>query len=304
MQSTADAMNNASKAGLMIPAFNIPYLPMVEPVVRAVVDQDCFALIEVARLEWKKFEAQSPAAVMEEFQKWDQPGYVRIHLDHVPVIDEDDLAVDYLSTIQEAIQLGYQSVMVDGSRLDLEGNIAATRQVAEMAHQAGLPCEAELGAVLGHEAGPPPPYEELFESGRGFTDVAEAQRFVQETGCDWLSVAVGNIHGAVSGALKNQKKVEARLNLDHLASLRQATGIPLVLHGGSGVKQEYLLAAIKKGITKVNIGTEIRQAYESALGESGNVAAAQDAVYDRTSELVRDYFGLAGTRAQIVGDAA
>jgi ketose-bisphosphate aldolase len=241
---------------------------------------------------------------MEEFQKWDQPGYVRIHLDHVPVIDEDDLAVDYLSTIQEAIQLGYQSVMVDGSRLDLEGNIAATRQVAEMAHQAGLPCEAELGAVLGHEAGPPPPYEELFESGRGFTDVAEAQRFVQETGCDWLSVAVGNIHGAVSGALKNQKKVEARLNLDHLASLRQATGIPLVLHGGSGVKQEYLLAAIKKGITKVNIGTEIRQAYESALGESGNVAAAQDAVYDRTSELVRDYFGLAGTRAQIVGDAA
>jgi ketose-bisphosphate aldolase len=303
MQSTATVMDNASKAGLMVPAFNIPYLPMVKPVVRAVIDQDCFALVEVARLEWIKFEAQSPAAVLEEFLKWNEPDYVRIHLDHVPVIDEDDLEVDYLAIIRDAIQLGYQSVMVDGSRLDLEGNIKATQQVVEMAHERGIPCEAELGAVLGHEAGPPPPYEELFASGRGFTDVKEAERFVLETGCDWLSVAIGNIHGAVSGALKDQKKVEARLNLDHLDRLRQATGIPLVLHGGSGVRQEYLLAAIKKGVTKVNIGTEIRQAYESALNESKSVTAAQDAVYERTSWLIQDFFGLAGTRKRVAGDA-
>ena len=227
MQSTADMMNSASKAGLVIPAFNVPYLPMIEPVIRAIVDQDCFALVEVARLEWIKFEAVSLAAVMEEFQKWNKPDHVRIHLDHVPVIDEDDLKVDYLSIIQEGIQLGYQSVMVDGSRLDLEGNIEATRQVAEMAHRAGIPCEAELGAVLGHEAGPPPPYEELFESGRGFTDVEEAERFVQETGCDWLSVAIGNIHGAVSGALRDQRKVEARLDLDHLEKLRTGDRCPV-----------------------------------------------------------------------------
>ena len=304
MQSTADMMNSASKAGLLIPAFNVPYLPMVKPVIQAIVDQDCFALVEVARLEWIKFEAVSLAAAMEEFLKWSNPDHVHIHLDHVPVIDEDDLQVDYLSVIQEGIELGYQSVMVDGSRLDLEGNIEATRQVAEMAHRAGIPCEAELGAVLGHEAGPPPPYEELFESGRGFTDVEEAARFVQETGCDWLSVAIGNIHGAVSGALKDQKKVEARLNLDHLERLRTATGVPLVLHGGSGVRQEYLLAAIKRGITKVNVGTEIRQAYEPALARSGSVAAGQDAVYERTCWLLRDYFGLAGTRRQIVEGSA
>ena len=301
MPSTADVINNASQIGVAIPAFNIPSLPMIKPVIRAVIDQDSFALIEVARLEWIKFESQSPAAVIEEFMKWNEPDYVRIHLDHVPVIDEDNLEVDYLSIIREAIELGYQSVMVDGSRLDLEGNIAATRQVVEMAHKAGIPCEAELGAVLGHEAGPLPPYEELFESGMGFTDVKEAEGFVQETGCDWLSVAIGNIHGAVSGALKGKKKVEARLNLDHVERLRQATGIPLVLHGGSGVKREYLLAAIKKGIAKVNIGTEIRQAYESALRESGSVAAAQDAVYDRTCWLIRDYFGLAGTRRLVAG---
>ena len=304
MHSTADLMNSANRQGLVIPAFNVPYLPMVEPVIRAIVDQDCFALVEVARLEWIKFEAVSLAAAMEEFQRWNNPEHVRIHLDHVPVIDEDDLRVDYLAVIEEGIRLGYQSVMVDGSRLDLEGNIEATRQVAEMAHRAGIPCEAELGAVLGHEAGPPPPYEELFESGRGFTDIEEATRFVEETGCDWLSVAIGNIHGAVSGALKDKKKVEARLNLDHLERLRTATGIPLVLHGGSGVRQEYLLAAIKRGITKVNVGTEIRQTYEPALAKSGSVAEARDAVYEKTCWLLRDYFGLAGTRGQIVEGAA
>ena len=304
MHSIAELMKSANRLGLVIPAFNVPYLPMIEPVVRAIVDQDCFALVEVARLEWIKFEAVSLAAAMDEFQKWSNPDHVRIHLDHVPVIDEDDLQVDYLSVIEEGIRLGYQSVMVDGSRLDLEGNIEATRQVAEMAHRAGIPCEAELGAVLGHEAGPPPPYEELFESGRGFTDVEEATRFVKETGCDWLSVAIGNIHGAVSGALKDKKKVEARLNLDHLERLREATGVPLVLHGGSGVKQEYLLAAIKRGITKVNVGTEIRQTYEPALAKSGSVAEARDAVYEKTGWLLRDYFGLAGTRGQIVEGAA
>ncbi len=296
MQSTTDIVNNARKAGVVVPAFNVPYLPMVEPVIRAVVDQDCFALIETARLEWIKFEAQGPAAVMEEFTKWNEPEYVRIHLDHVPVIDEDNQRVDFLSIIREVIELGYQSVMVDGSRLDLEENIEATRQAVEMAHRSGVPCEAELGAVLGHETGPLPPYEELFESGLGFTAVEEAARFVRETDCDWLSVAIGNVHGAVSGALKDKRKVEARLNLDHLERLREATGVPLVLHGGSGVKREHLLAAIEKGIAKVNIGTEIRQAYESALRESGSVVAAQDAVYDRTCWLILDYFGLAGSR--------
>jgi len=301
MQNTSEIINNASKAGVAIPAFNVPYLPMVEPVIRAVVDQDSFALVETARLEWIKFESQGPSAVLEEFMRWNEPDYVRLHLDHVPVIDEDNLQVDYLSIIREAIELGYPSVMVDGSRLNLEGNIEVTRQVVEIAHKAGIPCEAELGAVLGHEAGPLPPYEVLFESGLGFTDVGEAERFVRETACDWLSVAIGNIHGAISGVLKDKKKVEARLNLDHLERLRQATGIPLVLHGGSGVKREHLLAAIQKGIAKVNIGTEIRQAYESALRASESVAAAQDAVYERTCWLIRNYFGLAGTRRLVTG---
>ena len=285
-------VQNASKARLAIPAFNIPYLPMLEPVVRAVVDQNSFALIETARLEWYKFEAGGPEAVAREFFRWQNPEHVRLHLDHVPVIDEDGRRVDYLAIIQQAIGLGYHSVMVDGSRLALDENIAATRQVAELAHQAGIPCEAELGAVMGHEAGPLPPYDELFASGKGFTKVDEARRFVTETGCDWLSVAIGNIHGAISEGYKDQKKISALLNLEHLESLFQATAIPLVLHGGSGIPREYVLAAFQKGISKINIGTEIRQAYESILQLSRKISAAQDAVYERTRWLIGEYFGL------------
>ncbi len=285
-------VQNASKAGLALPAFNIPYLPMLEPVVRAVVDQNSFALIETARLEWLKFEAGGPEAVAREFFRWQNPQHVRLHLDHVPVIDEDGQQVDYLGVIQQAIGLGYHSVMVDGSRLSLDENIVATRNVTALAHQAGIPCEAELGAVLGHEAGPLPPYDELFASGKGFTKVAEARRFVAETGCDWLSVSIGNIHGAISEGFKDQKKIAARLDLDHLESLFLATGVPLVLHGGSGIPRDYVLAAFKKGIVKINIGTEIRQAYESNLKDSGKVSAAQAAVYERTSWLIGEYFGL------------
>lgn len=302
MLSTQTAMLNAWRAGLAIPAFNVPYLPMMQPVIQAVVDQDAFALIEVARLEWIKFEAVSQAAVMDEFRRWQQPGHVRLHQDHVPVIDEDNLRVDFLAVLQNAIELGYHSVMVDGSRLSLADNIAATRQAVDLAHAAGIPCEAELGAVLGHEAGPLPPYEELFASGRGFTAVAEARRFARETGCDWLSVAIGNIHGAISGVARDQKKVEARLSLDHLAELRQATGVPLVLHGGSGVRREDVLAGVRLGIAKINIGTEIRQAYEGTLRQTGSITAAQEACYERTVWVIRDYFGLSGKRSVIVED--
>ncbi len=304
MPDTATIMKAAHRAGVVIPAFNIPYLPMLQPVVRAVVDQDAFALIAVARPEWIKFQAQSPAAVAEEFAKWAQPAYVRLHLDHVPVIDEDNEPVDYLPIIRDALALGYQSVMVDGSRLPLADNIAATRGVVDLAHAAGIPVEAELGAVMGHEAGPLPPYEELFASGKGFTDVEEARRFVAETHCDWLSVAIGNIHGAIARGARDQKKAEARLKLDRLDELAAATGIPLVLHGGSGIRREYVLEAFQRGIAKINVGTEIRQPYEQTWRETGSVAAAQEAVYQRTVWVLRDHLAVAGKRQVVTGQYA
>lgn len=297
MLNTTDIVRKAHRAQVAIPAFNVPYLPMIAPIIRAVRDEDSIALIEVARLEWMKFESRSPAAVMEEFLKWRDRDHVRIHLDHVPVIDEDNLAVDYIPIIEEAIELGYESVMVDGSRLGLDANIQATAQVVGLAHQAGLPCEAELGAVLGHETGPIPSYEELYESGRGFTDVDEAARFTRETGCDWLSVASGNVHGAVSAGLRDREKVEARLSLEHLENIANATEVPLVLHGGSGIKPDCVLGAIKRGIAKINIGTELRQTYQRTLKTTGSAAKTQEAVYRRTRWLVREYLHVSGMRS-------
>ncbi len=300
MKNVAEVMLRARELGFGIPAFNIPYLPMMPAVCRAVKDADSFSLIEVARLEWIKFGSKSLAAVAEAFGQWADRDYVRLHLDHVPVIDEDHARVDYMPIFREAVSLGYESLMVDGSRLSLEENIRVTGEVAEFGHAHGRPVEAELGAVLGHESGPLPPYDELFASGKGFTDVEEAKRFASESGCDWLSVAVGNIHGAIAAGARDQKKVEARLNLDRLSELSEATGKPLVLHGGSGIKQEYVLGSFKRGITKVNVGTEIRQVYERALASTSDVEAAQQACYERTRELLTDWFCIAGINKQVM----
>ena len=296
-----DVVRAAWEAGTVIPAFNVPYLPMLEPVVRAVADQDSFALIETARIEWLKFECYGPAAVQEAFARFSDPEHVRLHLDHVPVVDEEGLEVDYLPIIRKAIAVGYGSVMIDGSQSSLEANIAATRQVAGLAHEAGILCEAELGSIVREGAGPLPPYDELFASGIGFTKVDEAARFVAETGCDWLSVAVGNLHGAVSKAFKDKKKRQARLDLDHLAHLREAANVPLVLHGGSGVRQDDVLAAIKIGIAKVNVGSDIRQAFEHGLKATGGLDGAKDAVYERTTWLIKEYYGISHSRGLIFG---
>jgi fructose-bisphosphate aldolase, class II len=271
---------------------------MVKPVVEAVRDENSFALIQVARLEWEKFESKSLKAVQEEYMLWKDDKHVRLHLDHVPVIDEDHFKVDYAGIIKEAISLGYQSLMIDGSRLPFNENVRATKEVCGIAHLEGLPCEAELGAVLGHEEGPMPPYEVLFNTGKGFTRLHEAAEFVIDSGCDWLSVAIGNIHGAISAAARSSKKPEAKLNIEHLKQLKNVTGIPLVLHGGSGIKKEYMLEAIKNGIAKINVGTEIRQAYEKGLA-AGNTETARECVYEKTRELIKDYFEITDTAKTI-----
>lgn len=111
---------------------------------------------------------------------------------------------------------------------------------------------------------------------------------------------MGNIHGAISAAFKDRPKEQARLDLDHLSKLAEATGLPLVLHGGTGIRREYLHEAIKRGIAKINVATEIRQPYEVALRETGDVQAAQDAVNRRTVSYLHEYVELAGTRDRLL----
>jgi ketose-bisphosphate aldolase len=291
--ATAELVARAFELKTVIPGFNIPYLPMMAPVVQALRDTRCVGLIMVARLELIKFQAQSLAAVKQEYDRLADPRHTRLHLDHLPVVDEDGQRIDYPAEIEAALQLGYESVMVDGSRLPLDENIAATRRIVDLAQRVGVPVEAELGAVLGHEAGPRPSYEELFATGRGFTRPEEARRFVKETGADWLSVAIGNIHGAIAQAQKDQEKPRARLNLDQLERIREATNVPLVLHGGTGIAAADIRAAVARGISKINVGTAIRQPYERAL--KGGVSSAQDAVYHAMRSIINDELAIGGS---------
>jgi fructose/tagatose bisphosphate aldolase len=113
-------------------------------------------------------------------------------------------------------------------------------------------------------------------------------------------VAIGNIHGAISGAAKDKDKVQARLNIDHLRKLSQKTKVPLVLHGGSGIRTEYVLKAIKNGITKINIGTDIRQAYERAMKvHPDNIENARSQVSEKIREIICDVYHIEGSANKI-----
>lgn len=294
--SSKDILRNAWERHLVVPAFNIPYLPMMEPVVAALRDTDTFGFIAVARLEWEKFESRSPEAVREEYEKVKDARFTRLHLDHVPVIDEDNLRVDYSSIIKRALVLGYDSVMIDGSRLPLEENISVTKEIVDKAHALNIPVEAELGAVMGHESGPLPPYEEIFASGKGFTDPDELARFVKETGVDWISVAIGSIHGAITAAAVGKEKPRARLHLEHLEKLQAHAPVPFVLHGGTGIPKEFILGGVQRGIAKINIGHAIRTAYINAL-KSGR--DAREAVYNETRRVLNEDLDCVGSRPHL-----
>jgi len=286
--SAAEILRRAYQRHILIPAFNIAYLPMIEPVLETLREAQSFALLEVARPDIERFGATSYQAVAREFNSCADRSYARLHQDHVPVIDEEGRRVNWQPLVAEALALGYDSVMIDGSRLPLEENIAITRAVVEMAHP-GVAVEAELGAVLGHEPGPLPSYEELFQSGRGFTDPQEAALLVNETSVDWLSVAVGNIHGPIIGPTKDHPKLQARLHLHHLRAISHRVNIPLVLHGGTGIDLTSVLAAAHNGIAKINIGTALRQPYEHALSTTHHLPSARKAVARVVAQHLRNY---------------
>lgn len=154
-----------------------------------------------------------------------------------------------------AIQAGFSSVMFDGSRLPFAANAAATRKVVEMAHACGVSVEAELGRVAGKEE-----HITVSEAEATYTDVDEAVRFVAETGVDALAVAVGTVHGFY--------RWEPKLAHDRLTQIGKAVNVPLVLHGGSGVPDGEVRRAIQGGIRKLNVATEAKYAWASALRQS------------------------------------
>ncbi|AUM73759.1 class II fructose-bisphosphate aldolase [Paracoccus jeotgali] len=166
----------------------------------------------------------------------------------VPVVAHLDHGYT-LAECREAIDSGFTSVMFDGSRKPLAQNIAETRQVVQMAHEAGVSCEGEIGFV-GYSGG---------DASAG-TDPDEAARFARETGVDAMAISVGNVH--------LQQNREGGLDIDRIRAIEAVTSVPLVIHGGSGVPiAQRTTLARQTRICKFNIGTELRMVFGSALRE-------------------------------------
>ncbi len=292
----------ASRYGIVIPAFNVSHVPMLSAISDALSECDTFGLIEVSLLEIVKFQSKSWAVIASEYARTaDKPDklYTSLHADHIPVIDEDGLLVDWRTNVKQVISLGYNSLMVDASRLPMDENIKITAEVVKTAHPAGILVEAELGLVTGHENEPCASYEEIFARKQGFTDPDEAGEFVEKTGVDWLSIAIGNVHGPIAASLRNKPKVNAMLDIEHLKKIRAAAGVPLVLHGGSDVKQHYLDEAIHNGLTKINIAAAIRKAYESAVEDGGGVERGKADVRDTVKRLICDVYHVKGSATRL-----
>ena len=172
---------------------------------------------------------------------------VALHLDHGSSYELCEAALD----------AGYSSVMIDGSKESLEDNIALTKRVVSLASEKGIPVEAELGTVGGKE-------DSTFSSGTAYTDPDDALRFVRETGCSSLAVGIGTAHGIYKGTPVLDT---GRLSLIKDKLVSAGCELPLVLHGASGLSEKAIRECIARGIAKVNFATELRQAYTEGVKE-------------------------------------
>lgn len=231
----------ADKNGYAIGAFNVENMEMVMAVVRAaegmrapVILQTTPSTVKYAGLSM--YYANVKAAA----EKATVP--VALHLDHGSSFE----------VAMQALRTGYTSIMIDGSKETLEGNIAITKRVVDACRPSCVPVEAELGKVGGKE-------DDLECNDPGYTDPDDAVKFVEETGITSLAVAIGTAHGIYKG--------EPKLDVDRLSQIRKAISIPLVLHGASGVPDEAVRECIRRGISKVNFATELRIAYSNGVKE-------------------------------------
>lgn len=182
--------------------------------------------------------------------------------------------------VSHAIDIGYNSLMIDGSAYPFEENIRRTKEVVDRFHPMCIPVEGELGHV-GAETN----YEEAMANYQ-YTDPSQAAEFVERTGLDSLAIAIGNQHGHYTAPPK--------INFEILAKVRDAVSIPLVLHGASGIGDEDIRHAIDLGITKINIHTELCEAAMDAIHAcppderyQGLNIKVRDAVQARAEEKIR-----------------
>lgn len=169
---------------------------------------------------------------------------IALHLDHCRTYEE----------CVEAIQAGYSSVMIDGSSLPFEENVAITKKVVDYAHALGITVEGELGKLVGEEG-------DIIVKGpeAAQTDPQEAREFVERTGIDCLAVSIGTQHGHYIATPK--------LNMERLKAIQEVVNVPLVLHGGSGTPIDQVQEAIRCGIRKINVATDVLTAVADSFEE-------------------------------------
>jgi len=215
-------------------------------------------VILAVNLDFRRFMPTEAICVMLRSLAERAPIPICVHLDHTYDIPE----------VLRAVDLGFSSVMYDGSQLKLEENIAGARRVAKYAHAAGCSVEAEIGSV---------PYAE----GRAhikseLTDVSDAIRFAQESDIDAMAVSVGNVH--------RLKEPGARIDYGRLAQIQASVKVPLVIHGTSGLFDEDIVRLTRTRVAKFNIGTVLRQAFGRGLRET---LARHPDCFDRL-DIMRD----------------
>ena len=253
-----DVLSPAQRARTGVGAFNVIQLEHAEAIVAGAEAAGRPTVLQLSENAVRYHGALAPVgrAMLEIADAAAVP--VVVHLDHAT-----DVAL-----VDQALALGFTSVMFDGSTLPVEANLAATRGVVQRAHALGVSVEAELGEVGGKDGVHAPGAR---------TRPEDAAEFVAATGIDAVAVAVGSSHAMTTRT--------ARLDLDLIAAIRDAVPVPLVLHGSSGVPDDHLREAVGSGMTKINISTHLNGTF---TGQVREVLAADPALVDP-----RKYLGAA-----------
>lgn len=242
LMNMKDLLTVAQKNHFAVPAFNIGSDQLLKAVMKTVKELKSPVILEMSPDEFNFVGYAQIQAMLYEAAHTDVP--VCIHLDHG----------DSYETVVRAIQAGMTSVMIDASKLPYEENVAITKKVVETAHIANVSVESELGTIgtTGNSI-------EGGTEGVIYTVPEEAKQFIEDTGIDTFACAIGTAHGIYP------KDMKPKLRIDILKDITDQVSVPLVLHGGSSNKDEEIAEAVKNGICKINISSDIKVAfYEQA----------------------------------------
>ncbi|SNZ02587.1 fructose-bisphosphate aldolase, class II [Terribacillus aidingensis] len=249
--NTKVMLQDAQKNGYAVAAFNVYSLETVQAAIAAAEAKRRPVIIALGERYLPTVDIDGFAEMVKSLaRKASIP--VSLHLDHAYEKE----------TIIRAIRAGFNSVMYDGSKHDLDTNIRYTKEIAEIAHLAGISVEAEIGSMAKGA------FSDEEEGTGSLTDPDLAAQFVEETGVDFLAAAIGTVHGMYQG--------EPNIDLELLETIRQRVDIPLVLHGGSGTPHDTIQKTIESGICKINVNTEVSIA---AVNRLKNVLATEDTMH-------------------------